>query len=1063
MNQPIPTFLRLFMLVCLMAVLDVSGQTLEVKGVVTYNKDFSTIPGVNITIKGTSRGTVTDTQGRYSINAMGNDTLIFTFIGFKTEIIPINKRTTVDVEMIDDIQSLSEVVIIGYGTMKKSDVTGAIVSVKAEDMSISANTNVAQMMQGRAAGVQILQQSAQPGGALKILVRGAPSTNTNNEPLYIVDGFPISTDKLEGGYEVGKNYSAGVRSPLNSINPNDIESIEILKDASSTAIYGARAANGVVLITTKRGSKGIEVNYDGRYSTQEIIRYMDPLNGSEFMQMYNDHRYDFDAIRNNIYPYGSGDAAVFRESYEFKYSADDIANAGAGTDWFGEITRPGRIQDQNISIRGGDEKTQVFTSFNYYDHEGAVINSGLRRFSGRFNVDQKINNRIKFAVNATGSSIFNNNAALGAGYWERVGVLSSAYSFPTIYPVYDSLGNYSVNDLYSNNPNPVSFRHLTDNTIEQRWLANAFVDIKLMEGLYLKPSFGFDNNQADRNSYTPDRTVFKEGGDGRGSRSKNASNNRLFETTLRYNKDFGIHGVNVVSGYSYQVFSGDGLYGYSEGYFTNLFRENSLQTGESFDEVRSYRYENRLASYFTRLNYSYDGKYILQFTGRYDGSDKFGENNKYGFFPSASAAWNISRESFLSKQTTLTDLKLRLGYGQTGNDNIGGNAFAYYGPDGFRYQFNNQISTGLGKTSLPNPNLKWETTIEQNIGLDFGFWQNRLYGSMEYYRRDVKDLLFRQPLQSFQEVESVFMNVGATKSVGWEFNLRGSIISTSDLKLESYINLSRYKDTWVERAPAAIERLPSYMSIQDDLTPIYSYLPSHIFQIGDEQPYSNVSYVPGNLVVQDIGSFATDANGNNLLDKNNRRIIDKTPDGIINEADIEYRGSRAPEMIFGFGTNLNYKSFDLNLFFHGMMNYWIANDNYEFYTLRSEFIYGGFNRSKEFLNVWSTSNTDGTIPATPQTKVPEGYNATIFQEVSFVKLKNITLGYTFPQKVAGSSIKIYIDAANLFTLTNLENMDPESVTFSGESQYNSNDQGNSSGFGAYPSVKTYTLGVSIKF
>jgi len=1054
------TFSGLFILIGIFLVTGVAAQTLNVKGVVRDDSDASTLPGVNIIVKGTTRGTTTDIQGNYNINVLPTDTLVFNYLGFNTVEQPVKNREIIDLSLSKDVKSLNEVVVVGYGTMKKSDMTGAVSSIKADEMTLAANANFTQMMQGKASGVQIVQSSAQPGGGTKVLVRGAANNATDNEPLYIIDGFPVSNDNIEQGYVLGKNYPTGSRSPLNSINPNDIESIEILKDASSTAIYGARASNGVVIITTKRGAKGVKVNYEGRFSTQQIIKYFEVLNGAEFMQMYNNHKYDYDAILSNVAPYGPGDADAFRQNYKFKYSEEDITNVGEGTDYFDEVTNTGLIQDQNISIQGGDENTQVFTSFNYFDHKGVLMNSGLKRYAGRFNFDQIISKSIKIGASATGSLINNNNAALGGGVWEKVGILNSAYGFPNIYPVYDSLGNYTVNELYSSNPNPVSFQHLTDYTIEKRWLANAFADIKILEGLYLKTTMGFDDNQSERNIYTPTKDVFLGGGNGSGSRAKNSGNSQLFEITTRYNTNYKEnHSIGVLAGYSYQVFKSNGLYGSSEGYFTNLFKENSLQTGEASDEVSSYRSENRLASYFGRVNYSYKGKYVLQFTGRYDGSDKFGENNKYGFFPSASAAWNIGKEAFMMDQSVINNLKLRLGLGQTGNDKIRGSAYAYYGPDGFRYQFDNQLSTGLGKTSLANPELKWETTTEINIGMDFGFWSNRLQGSIDLFSRQISDLLYYQPLQSFQEVDNVYMNIGETKSSGWEFNLKGTVMQNASFIWESYINLSKYKDVWVKRAETSISQLPSYADSEGLLRPVYSYLPGKIFQIGDEQPYTNITYVPGNLVVQDIGRFATDGNGNFLYDENNRRIIENKSDGVINDADVALRGSRDPDLILGFGTNLSYKNFDLNFFFHGMINYWVSNANDEFYTLRSEFIYGGFNRSKDFLDVWTTANPNGTIPATPQTKVPVGYNTLMHQEASFLRLKNLTFAYTFPKKVIGTSLKLYLDAANLLTFTNVENMDPESITYAGPSQYGSN----STGFGAYPSAKTYTFGISINF
>lgn len=1044
-----------------------NNKELGLKGVV---KDASTgelLPGVSIVIEGTNQGTITDPNGVFSFETVEeNAILTLSYVGYMKKSVTVGKDRNLVINLEVDVLKIDEVVVIGYGVAKKSDLTGAVSSIKSEDLSTAAMASVTQMIQGKASGVMITQESSQPGGGLKILIRGQASTNADNQPLYVIDGFPISNDQIEtnDGILGIMKYSSGSRNPLNSINPNDIESIEVLKDASSTAIYGARAANGVVLITTKSGKTGVNVTYDGKYSIQNITRYEEMLNAEEYMRYFDIQREQFIRATKGIYPFGSKPAEGF--VYKPTFSDEQISKAGEGTNWFDLITRQGIVSDHNLSVTGGKENTRIFSSVNYFDQTGVVINSDFQRISGRVNIDQKINEKLDLGIRLTGSQIKNNNAALGSGYWEQMGVIGSALGFPPIYSVYDSLGVYSENKYYGSNPNPISFKEIKDNTVEKRWLTTMFSEIKPIKGLTIRPSIGFDNFTSDRTQYLP--STFKYGASvhGRATRGFNNAATYLFETTVNYTKSINNNNFSALGGYSYQKVIKDGFSSYATNFFTDAFGVNSLQSGSSVPLVSSYKNQSVLASYFARINYNYNSKYLLTLTGRLDGSDRFGVNNKYGFFPALALGWNIAKEPFMLNQKLIDILKLRLSAGQTGNSNIGGNAFAYYGTNvngsGAIFQFDNVIYTGMGKTQQENPNLKWETTTEYNVGLDFGLWGGKVSGSIELFQKHVSNLLYQQMLQVYQQVNSIYLNIGKTQSHGYEFSLDANIISTSRLKWSLNLNGSQYIDRWVERAPESIANLDDNIALKDYLRPVYYWKPDHIFQIGEEQPYTNVNYLPGCLVTKDLNSWKIDDKGDYVYDSNDRRIKTGNPDGRIDDADKAFLGTRDPKFIYGFGSNLTFKNFDLSIFFNGMLNYWIEDENFNFNVQRTEDIFGGFNMSKRLMDTWTIYNQKGEIPLSIKNFIPQevGADALMFNEISYLRLKNITIGYNLPKKVLGTNVRIYFDGSNLITFSNLKYMDPENILWRDKSSQVSTS---SSGLYAYPNYKSYTFGVTVKF
>lgn len=1006
------------------------GQDITISGKVT---DAASEPliGVNVYPKGqVSEGVITDIDGNYEIS-VGNpdEPLCFSYIGFETlEVVP-GKRSKLDVVMHESAIMLDEVVAIGYGVSKRSTVTGSISSVKAEDLPKAANASVNNMLSGRASGVQVSQTSAQPGGGVSVIIRGAGSDQAGNQPLYVIDGFPINNSSVDPG---DGDYSVGSRDPLSTINPNDIESIEILKDAASTAIYGARAANGVILITTKRGAEGktkVNLSYTG--SVQRIDRYFDMLNAKEFMQYSNILGKEQYLISNNQYPYGPKDQDF--TYYTPKYTAREIAAAGEGTDWWDEVTRMGVVHDANLSVSGGNSKTTFLVSGSFFDQKGLVVNSTFRRISGRVNLDHKIFENLKIGVSATGSYVDNGNVQLGEGQWETSGVLVAALQMSPVAPIYDETGDYYINPMDATLPNPVSFREIDDMTVQKRLLANAYVEYTPVKGLTLRVNTGIDSKSGERSSYTPTSFLYGASYSGKAVKALNNSNDVLFNATASYNATFGeAHNFGAMIGYEYQKFMYDGFSAQANDFFTDAFGSNNLGAAEGTPTVGSYRNATELASYFTRLTYDYKEKYLVSFTLRRDGSSNFGAGNKWGLFPSVAVAWRITQEKFMDKVRFISMLKLRASFGQTGNSGIGDKAFAYYGITEFPYMFGDNIVMPATKIQLANPNLKWETTTEVNVGLDFGIINNRITGTLEYYNKVVSDLLSSRTLPAFSEIRTVADNIGATQLSGIEFevhsvNIDGVFRWTTDL------NISSYYDRWKERNPDVV--LQPWEGEHDRIRAIYGYKTAGIVQVGQDVPWME-SELPGNLIYQDINGF----------DENHQ--LTGEPDGKISDADITYLGSSDPAFSYGFGNTFEFKGFDLNIFFYGMAGKYMMNANKDKYMLSAS-------RLPEAENNMMTDVDKLFLSTKPSTTTPgianhpyQGYSDYLIENASFLRLKNVTLGYTIPQKVLKykANIRVFFDAQNLWLLTGYTGIDPEFDSL-----------------GAYPNAKTFSFGVNLTF
>lgn len=1016
------------------------------------------IVGATVIEHGKKTGTITNGDGAFSLATTPGTTLTISYVGFAPQ--TVKARNGMRVVLSEEAKGLDEVVVVGYGTMKKRDLTGAVSSVKGTDLAVAGVASAAHMLAGKAAGLYVRQNSAQPGGGLDILIRGAGSVNASNEPLYIVDGFPIA--KLDQQKGENGRMDPGTQGVLNFLNPNDVESIEVLKDASATAIYGARAANGVVIVTTKRGREGkAVVNYSYNYSYQHYSDKYDVLSLRDWMIEKNKSSWEYWIWENEVGPWGSKtlEAALAAPksglAYTRPYTDAQIAAAGAGTDWVGLITRNGHIQEHNLSIQGGSKDTQYMISLNYYDNEGIVRNSGMSRYTVKSNIDQRFLNVFKAGVNLTLTRIDNNNTQLGSAQFEKSGIIRSAVQMGPNILAYDPVtGTYPVNPLLGTQPNPYSLLNNIDKGRTDRFLGNMYVEARPIEGLTLRVNAGLDRANISRKTYEPKSTLYGRNLQGNGDIYTNDNNQYLLEATATYAKTIKEqHKVNLLAGTSYEQFNVEGVNSGNNNFLLDGFLYNNLNAGTGTKRVGSSFSKNKMESYFFRVNYIFKDRYYLTGTFRADGASVFAKNHKWGYFPSAALGWTFSEEPFMkSLSSWLTMGKMRLSWGQTGNSNIGSNAFAsYYAQPAYNQENGTQLS-GVFQGKLENPNLKWETTTEWNFGMDFGFLNNRILASVEFYHRVISDLLNYKPLNYYHDISQVMANIGKTQSTGLELTINTTNVQTRDFKWTTNFTFTTYKDRWKERTP---DWKPAvYEKVDDPIRPIYSRRADHILQIGEAAPAAQPDLRPGELVIKDLNGYKRDSNGQPEVDANGRFILTGGPDGKIDDADVELIGSQDPGWMAGMVNSLTYKDFDFSFQLNGMFDRRMEDPTEMAYGLGGgDVARYGYNALSIIKKRWTWDN--------PSTQYPCSFNGWgnsythgdwYYQKAWFVRLSNITLGWSMPKAWIAkakyiSRVHLSLSASNLFCITPYKGLDPETDYYTA----------------AYPNARTYSLGVNITF
>ncbi|MEK6478833.1 TonB-dependent receptor [Catalinimonas sp. 4WD22] len=1005
------------------------SMLISVTGKVTSDEDGQGLPGVNVLVKGTTTGTVTDVDGNYRIDVPDSESvLVFSSIGFVSQEVVVGDRTEIDVTMTSDVQSLEEIVVVGYGTQKKSNLTGAVSSVKAEEIQEAPFTSIDQGLVGRAAGVMVTQTSGMPGAVASIRIRGSSSLQGGNEPLYVIDGFPVYNG---GGY--GNTGGNARMSGLATINPADIESIEILKDASATAIYGARAANGVVLITTKSGKEGRDqITFDAYYGTQNVVRKIDVMNAAQYADLVNE------AYTND------GLAPV--------YDADQLAeinNNPEGTDWQDEVFRSAPIQNYQLTFSGGDKKTNYSISANYFDQQGVIINSGFKRYSGRINISRNLQDNFRIGTSLNLSRTNSNAVRTDAG--GTAGVVTTAMKFNPIQPVYqnEALGEYTpVNTpgIILANPVATAREQVRESTM-LRLLGNIYGEWEFLEGLTAKVSFGTDLVNTKFDTFVPSN-IFESGGVATATVNGGYTTNWLNENTLRWDTEIMPgHSLSVLGGITFQQNLFESLEASSQDFVNNVLEENSLGAGAIYNQPGSSRTEWSLLSYLGRVNYNINEKYLISFNARVDGSSRFGANNKYAFFPSGAVAWRLIEEDFIQDLDLFSNLKIRASYGVTGNQEIG----LYESLPTLTnttYTLGRSLVTGFYPNKIPNPDLQWEKTSQFDLGLDFGFFQERLRFTADYYYKKTTDLIYDVAVPYVSGFASSLQNIGSIENKGVELSIESDIFTRGDFSWTTAFNISfnrnkvlelggeDYKD--VGGGDGHLKTGPIHrLIVGEPIGLFYGYVFDGIFQ--DQAELNAGPTSPTNWI-----------GGRRYLDLGGPEGV---PDGNVNATyDRTVIGDPNPDFFGGFTNNFSYRGVELNVF----MQYSYGNDIFNYNAMELELPSGGQNVYADMVNRWTPENPSDRYPVAT-TNRSAVFSDAYMEDGSFLKVKTLTLAYTFPNLVSDklSGLKVYATAQNLLTFTDYTGYDPE-VSYRGATNLQMGED-----FGGYPQSRTFMLGVKM--
>ncbi len=1006
--------------------LTLTAQT-TINGTVTDGETNSPLPGVNV-IAGT-QGVITDFDGNYELSVPSEITsLEFSSLGFATQSVAIDGRSTINVTMDPESQALDEVVIVGYGTVKKSDLTGSVSSIDGDAFKELPVTSVDQAIQARAPGVQVTQTSAAPGGGVSVRIRGSNSINSGSEPLYVVDGFPIYPDN--SAYSAG-----GARQATNilaSINPNDIESIEVLKDASATSIYGSRGSNGVVLITTKRGKAGkAKISYDGSYSTQTITNPINVLTGSEF------------ATYLNTLETSQGGAPI--------YSQDQVSAFGKGTNWLDEVTRVGSVQNHQLTFSGGNKENRYAITGNYHDNKGIIKMTDFQRYGIRLNVDNSVfNNFLNVSSSWSYNRTVSNNAPTDQG--GPGGIIITALGLDPTVPVFNEDGTYalaSYDGRFSINPLQ-ELEFATDKDITNRVLGNTTFTFNLTEHLKAKTSIGADILNINRTSFFPSvNTRIGRDNAGELTLANRNSGNILNENLLTYNNQFGKHFVDAVAGYTYQKEVNNFFSSTTRGITAASVDQATLQGGPDIITPFSNRREWLLESVLGRINYNFDSRYLATVTFRRDGSSRFGTENKWANFPSVALGWNLSNENFFTDKgisEVMNNFKLRASWGLTGNSEIPVyNSLANLSE--FNYVVNGSLVLGLADDRLSNADLKWESTTMRNIGIDASFFNSRMNLTLDYFSNRTEDLLLFVSIPSSLGFQSILKNSGSLENTGFEIGLDGYIVNGEDFKWNVAGNLSILKNELTDLG---------------DSTPFFSGSTSG--HLGVEGSWVEAGNPIGVWRGYDyVGIFQSeDEIANNPSRSGDKpgypQYRDVNGDGEITPDDYVIIGDPNPDFTWGLNSTFTYKNFDIGLFFRGSQGFDVRN-------LQASELGDGVQKINQISTIltdsWTPTNTGASRPVIDGNRdFANSYRDSDYfiEDGSFIRLQNISLGYTLPQfNDLISKARIYVSGQNLFTITDYTGFDPE-VNNRGQNNLNRGDD-----YDAYPRSRTLTLGINLEF
>jgi len=1003
-----------------------------ITGTVTDAQSGETLPGVNVMVKGTTTGTSTDGEGIFELTVESlQDTLIFSFVGYQTQEVAISGRTEIDVVLQSQAIAGEELVVVGYGTQQRSDLTGSVSSISTEEFNATQVNSVDQGLAGKAAGVQVTTTSGQPGAAASIKIRGSNSLQAGNQPLYVIDGLPIHPGSGAGP---GNRLSA-----LSSLNPQDIESIEILKDASSTSIYGSRGSNGVVLITTKSGRSGRDqVSLSATYGLSDIAKKIDVMEAYEYAVLTNEAY-----INDGMEPYYSN-------------SEMDRIQSEGGTDWQDAVYRTAITQKYNLNFSGGDEKTVYSITGNYSNEEGIITNSSFERLNSRLNLTRNITDDFRIRTNITVDKTFSalsETGGSGTGSITyaalRMNPTQSIYqdknAKPPVYTLRNAPGILIANPV-------ASAKELADDFESTRLLGNMFAEYNITPNLIIKSEIGVDISNNKYDQFIPD--YINQGQSGNWAQINNQKENMwINENTINYSTTINeSHSLDVLAGITFQQTVWEGSTASSEEFVNNILGYNSLESATVYNSPASGYTEWSLTSYLGRLRYNYNDRYLLTVTGRVDGSSRFGENHKYGFFPAAAAAWRLSNEDFIDDLDIFSDLKLRLSYGITGNQEF--NLYqALATLNSASYNIGRSQVTGFYPEKIPNPDLKWEKTNELDIGIDMSFFQNRLRITSDYYYKETNDLIYSTPIPRASGFNTTLQNVGSIQNQGLELAISSDNITNRDFNWSSSFNISFSKNKVLDLGGEEFKNVgagdghlkidsPHRLQVGEPISVFYGYVFDGLFKTGEELaegPNGPTNWLGGRKY-KDISGPNGEPDGQ--IDANYDRTI---------------IGNPHPDFYGGFRNTFSYKGFQLDAFLQ--FNY--GNDIMNYNLMDMELPTGGQNVLEEMKNHWSEDNSDENVYPKPTTNRSQIFSSRQIEDGSYLKLRNLTLGYNFPNLVNSSqaigNLRLYLSMVNYFTFTSYSGYDPD-ISYRGINNLQVGED-----YNQYPRTKMIQIGLEIGF
>ncbi len=1025
----------------------------EISGTVT-DAAGSPLLGVNVFIKGTNQGTATDFDGNYQITGSSSNVIVFTYVGFKDKEETVGDKAIIDVSLEENAESLNEVVLIGYGVQQRQDVNGSVSSVSAEEIENVPQVSIDQLLQGRAAGVTISQNSGKPGSAVSVRIRGITSITGNNEPLYVIDGVPISGDSRNlssSGRTDASSFNGGGQtgsSPLASINPSDIESVDILKDASATAIYGSRGANGVVIIKTKSGSKGEKGSL--RYST--YIALQEPQELLDVMDLRT-----YATLQNSL-------AAEYGSAPRLEFS--NLSLLGKGTDWQDEVFQQALMKSHQLSYSGSSDKVNYLISGSYLDQEGIVIGSGFERYTIRTNIDAQLNSWLKVGANITAGRT-NEDITLNGS---RDGIVSLGLLQAPDVAVRNPDGSFAGPpddpEAVEGSINPVGLALSQTNELQKdNVLGNFFSEFQLAEGFTFRNEIGGNLEYVKNKLFTPTYQFGRFVNENATLLEKRASSQFwIIKNYLSYNHNFESgHNINLLLGQEAQESRWDGTQVVGTGFVNNNIQ--TLNNASGITSYDSYKGSASLSSYYARAIYSFKEKYGLTATVRADGSSKFDAlgDNKWGYFPSFAASWKLFKEPWMEGiNETVDNIRLKAGYGVVGNQDIPNYLYGSSLSD-------TQTGVGLGYlvNNIPNPDLKWEETRQTNLGIDFTMFDNRLNATVEVYNKISKDFLYQLPLPTYLTggpnylggISAPYVNLGEMQNKGIDVSIGYSTLKTKDFSWSTNLNVSHYQNEVTALYQESLEVIrtltsgfltsPITRTVQGEaLGKYYGYKVKGLFTSLDQIADAPIQFgIP----------FSEEQGDNDLGDI---QYVDVNEDGVINEQDRTYIGSPHPDFTFGFTNNFSYKNFDLSVFLQGSYGNDLLNLTRKETTGLARLY---TNQLQEAQDYYTATNIDAEYPR-PR-RGDDNQNLFVsdryVEDGSYVRIQNVSLGYNFPSTVLDkfnvSNLKIYGTIQNLYTFTDYSGYDPDIGAYNGDALQMGVD------LGRYPISRTFTFGVDVEF